>query len=71
MPIYKITKTYRNAEDIYYVELDKMPDEDRLRSIAENTEGGHHYGYRIEAEWVRKLPKGARLLARTRTVEVY
>ena len=71
--IYELTKTYRNGSKVFYIELAKDEEltDDILESIGDATEGGQNYGYTITPRRIRKLPKGARLLPRTRPAKIY
>jgi len=70
--LYKITKIGRGFKNHYYIYIPKAAMcESLLDSIGENTDGGHNYGFIIKARIIKKLPKGAKLLPRKRTICVY
>jgi hypothetical protein len=73
MKLYAIKKTFRGGQDVYYISLNDAEEvtEEMLKRIGEYTPGGENYGYEVTAKKIRKLPKGAALLSRRRTVTVY
>ena len=60
---FKITKWFQGGRTIYYATLPKGKRikkscwTDQLSQWGENTDGGHNYGYSIEAKRVGRLPK--------------
>lgn len=68
MSIFKLTKTYRNTNDVYYVKATETPCKDLLEEIGDATNGGHTYGYHIEAEEVERIPYGYFLLDRIQNI---
>ena len=73
MKIYKITKEYRNASDVYYIELNDNEEftKSMAESIGENTNGGHNYGYTIKNEMVNDIPVDGKVLPRTREIRIF
>jgi len=73
MELYKITKKYRNGKDEYFIRLDKgeKVTEEMLESIGDATDGGSNYGYTVDAEPIKRLPKGATLLPREVKTRLY
>ena len=63
MKLFRIDKTFQGGKDLYYVKLPKTPEKKQwpyiLERIGENTNGGHNYGYRVDAHLSRKkeVPK--------------
>jgi hypothetical protein len=72
--IVEVEKFYRGGSEKFYLEVSSIEEitEDTLESIGENTDGGHESGYRIQVnKQVDKLPKGEKILPKTRTIQLY
>ena len=64
MKHFKITKSYQGGEGIYFASMPskciitKDTWQSQLEEWGERTNGGHNYGYHIDATPIKKLPKG-------------
>ena len=69
---YRVEKFFKGGSNIFYIEIspDKLT-EDVLEMIGEHTPGGHNLGYNIKTRKIKQLPKGAKLLNRSITHNLY
>lgn len=66
--IYKVAKHFQGGGTTYYALMSKVKKmkkgcwEYQLEEWGDNTAGGHGYGYRIKANYVRSMPVGSKVL---------
>lgn len=70
---YKVTKYFRNKEQIVYAVLndDETFTDDMCQSVGEHLPGGEANGWRVESEQVDEIPDDGVILPRTTATTVY